>query len=143
MIKPDIFLEKTEQDSLREKLGAGNTISQALAKSAEYLEEGKGWAESFLESMPWLKDIAEAAEEFKVVAFVLKLSKRWLDTAHPYELGAVACTVAYQQAAPQRASAGLALGHRLWPSLESGQAGRAPHPQFAARRSGEFEHLRF
>jgi hypothetical protein len=76
MIHPNIFLEKTEQERLHGLLGQGNTISEGLAKTADYLAEGKGWAESLLCLAPWLQDVADAAEEFKVVAFLAKLGQR-------------------------------------------------------------------
>jgi hypothetical protein len=99
MISPNIFLEPAEQANLQTLLGQGQTISAGLAKSADYLAEGKGWAESLLCVAPWLQDVADAAEEFKVVAFIFKLGQRWLSTTNPYELGAVACTRAFQKAA--------------------------------------------
>jgi hypothetical protein len=37
MIHPNIFLEKTEQERLHGLLGQGNTISEGLAKTADYL----------------------------------------------------------------------------------------------------------
>jgi dsDNA-binding SOS-regulon protein len=96
----DVFLSKNEQENIRKMLGPAKTISEYLSKAAKYLKEGKGLAKSLAESAPWLKDVAEAAgAATPIVGFAVKLAEKWLEQTHPYELGAVACTLAYQDAA--------------------------------------------
>jgi hypothetical protein len=85
----DSFLSKTEQDRLRAQLGKLQTVSDYLASASDHLADGKGLAEAVVKAAPWLKD----------VAFLAKLGQRWAGTTDPYELGAAACTIAYQQAA--------------------------------------------
>jgi dsDNA-binding SOS-regulon protein len=96
----DVFLSKNEQENIRKMLGPAKTVSEYLGKAAKYLKEGKGLAKSLAESAPWLKDVAEAAgAATPVIGFAMKLAEKWLEQTHPYELGAVACTLAYQDAA--------------------------------------------
>jgi hypothetical protein len=96
----DVFLSKNEQEKIRKMLGPVKTVSEYLDKAARYLKEGKGLAKSLAESAPWLKDVAEAAgAATPVVGVALKLAEKWLEKTHPYELGAVVCTLAYQDAA--------------------------------------------
>jgi hypothetical protein len=96
----DVFLSKNEQENIRKMLGPVKTVSEYLGKAAKYLKEGKDLAKSLAESAPWLKDVAEAAgAATPVVGVALKLAEKWLEQTHPYELGAVACTLAYQDAA--------------------------------------------
>jgi hypothetical protein len=81
-------------------LGPVKTISEYLGKAAKYLKEGKDLAKSLTESAPWLKDVAEAAgAAVPIISVAVKLAEKWLEQTHPYELGAVACTLAYQDAA--------------------------------------------
>src|SRR6266508_4620564 len=81
-------------------LGPVKTVSEYLGKAAKYLKEGKDLAKSLVESAPWLKDVAEAAgAATPIVGVAVKLAEKWLEQTHPYELGAVACTLAYQDAA--------------------------------------------
>src|SRR5262247_291327 len=81
-------------------LGPVKTVSEYLGKAAKYLKEGKDLAKSLVESAPWLKDVAEAAgAATPIIGFAVKLAEKWLEQTHPYELGAVACTLAYQEAA--------------------------------------------
>jgi len=96
----DIFLSKNEQENIRKMLGPVKTVSEYLGKAAKYLKEGKDLAKSLVESAPWLKDVAEAAgAATPIVGVAVKLAEKWLEQTHPYELGAVACTLAYQDAA--------------------------------------------
>ncbi|MGH9753699.1 MAG: pentapeptide repeat-containing protein [Blastocatellia bacterium] len=96
----DIFLSKNEQENIRKMLGPVKTVSEYLGKAAKYLKEGKGLAKSLAESAPWLKDVAEAtAAATPIIGVAVKLAEKWLERTHPYELGAVACTLAYQDAA--------------------------------------------
>ncbi|HZF38185.1 MAG TPA: hypothetical protein VE715_05150, partial [Blastocatellia bacterium] len=96
----DIFLGKNEQENIRKMLGPVKTVSEYLGKAAKYLKEGKGLAKSLAESAPWLKDVAEAAgAATPIVSVAVKLAEKWLEQTHPYELGAVVCTLAYQDAA--------------------------------------------
>jgi dsDNA-binding SOS-regulon protein len=96
----DVFLSKNEQENIRKMLGPAKTVSEYLGKAAKYLKEGKGLAKSLAESAPWLKDVAEAAgAATPIIGFAMKLAEKWLEQTHPYELGAVACTLAYQDAA--------------------------------------------
>src|SRR5262245_3042256 len=98
----DVFLSKNEQENIRKMLGPVKTVSEYLGKAAKYLKEGKGLAKSLAESAPWLKDLAEAAgAAAPVVGVAIKLAEKWLEQTHPYELGAVACTLAYQDAATE------------------------------------------
>src|SRR5262249_30145067 len=93
-------LSKNEQENIRKMLGPVKTVSEYLGKTAKYLKEGKDLAKSLVESAPWLKDVAEAAgAATPIVGVAVKLAEKWLAQAHPYELGAVACTLAYQDAA--------------------------------------------
>src|SRR5262245_31841944 len=81
-------------------LGPVKTVSEYLGKAAKYLKEGKDLAKSLVESAPWLKDVAEAAgAATPIIGVAVKLAEKWLEQTHPYELGAVACTLAYQDAA--------------------------------------------
>lgn len=96
----DVFLSKNEQENIRKMLGPAKTVSEYLGKAAKYLKEGKGLAKSLAESAPWLKEVAEAAgAATPVIGVAMKLAEKWLEQTHPYELGAVACTLAYQDAA--------------------------------------------
>jgi pentapeptide repeat protein len=96
----DVFLSKNEQENIRKMLGPAKTVSEYLGKAAKYLKEGKGLAKSLAESAPWLKDVAEAAgAATPIIGFAMKLAEKWLEQTHPYELGAVACTLVYQDAA--------------------------------------------
>jgi len=96
----DVFLSKNEQENIRKMLGPVKTVSEYLGKAAKYLKEGKDLAKSLVESAPWLKDVAEAAGvATPVIGVAVKLAEKWLEQTHPYELGAVACTLAYQDAA--------------------------------------------
>jgi len=96
----DVFLSKNEQENIRKMLGPAKTVSEYVGKAAKYLKEGKGLAKSLAESAPWLKDVAEAAgAATPIIGFAVKLAEKWLEQTHPYELGAVACTLAYQDAA--------------------------------------------
>ncbi|HEY8460743.1 MAG TPA: hypothetical protein VIM99_10205, partial [Blastocatellia bacterium] len=96
----DIFLSKNEQENIRKMLGPVKTVSDYASKAAKYLKEGKGLAKSLAESAPWLKDAAEAAGAVvPIIGVAVKLAEKWLEQTHPYELGAVACTLAYQDAA--------------------------------------------
>jgi len=96
----DVLLSKNEQENIRKMLGPVKTVSEYLGKAAKYLKEGKGLAKSLAESAPWLKDVAEAAgAAAPVIGVALKLAEKWLEQTHPYELGAVVCTLAYQDAA--------------------------------------------
>jgi hypothetical protein len=96
----DVFLSKNEQENIRKMLGPVKTVSEYLGKAAKYLKEGKDLAKSLAESAPWLKDVAEAAgATTPIVNFAVKLAEKWLEQTHPYELGAVVCTLAYQDAA--------------------------------------------
>ena len=91
----DVFLSKNEQENIRKMLGPAKTVSEYLGKAAKYLKEGKGLAKSLAESAPWLKDVAEAAgAATPIIGFAVKLAEKWLEQTHPYELGAVACTLA-------------------------------------------------
>lgn len=95
----NIFLDKNEQHNIRKMLGPAKTISEYLGKAAEYLKEGKDLAQSLLESAPWIKDVAEGVgSAVPIVNVAVKLAEKWLEQTSPYELGAVACTLAYQQA---------------------------------------------
>src|SRR5262249_61851900 len=88
-------------------LGPAKTVSEYLSKAAKYLKESKGLAKSLAEFAPWLKDVAEAAgAATPIVGFAMKLAEKWLEQTHPYELGAVACTLAYQDAAREAVEAG-------------------------------------
>jgi hypothetical protein len=94
-----IFLSPTEQDRIRTLLGAVKPINEFLSSAVEKLQDGKGWAESLTAAAPWLKDVAEAAgTAIPIVGAAVKLFSKWLEQTHPFELGAVACTLAYQQA---------------------------------------------
>jgi hypothetical protein len=99
----DIFLSKNEQENIRKMLGPVKTVSEYLGRAAKYLKEGKDLAKSLAESAPWLKDVAEVAgaagAATPIVGAAVKLAEKWLEQTHPYELGAVACTLAYQDAA--------------------------------------------
>jgi hypothetical protein len=96
----DVFLSKNEQETIRKMLGPVKTVSEYLGKAAKYLKEGKDLAKSLVESAPWIKDVAEAAgAATPIVGVAVKLAEKWLEQTHPYELGAVACTLAYQDAA--------------------------------------------
>jgi hypothetical protein len=96
----DVFLSKNEQENIRKMLGPVKTVSEYLGKAAKYIKEGKGLAKSLAESAPWLKDVAEAAgAATPIIGVAVKLTEKWLEQTHPYELGAVACTLAYQDAA--------------------------------------------
>jgi len=96
----DVFLSKNEQENIRKMLGPVKTVSEYLGKAAKYLKEGKDLAKSLVESAPWIKDVAEAAgAATPIVGVAVKLAEKWLEQTHPYELGAVACTLAYQDAA--------------------------------------------
>jgi len=96
----DIFLSKNEQANIRKMLGPVKTVSEYLGKAAKYLKEGKDLAKSLNESAPWLKDVAEAVgSATPIIGAAVKLAEKWLEQTHPYELGAVACTLAYQDAA--------------------------------------------
>lgn len=96
----DIFLIKNEQENIRKMLGPVKTVSEYVSKAAKYLKEGKDLAKSLTESASWLKDVAEAAgAATPIVGAAVKLAEKWLEQTHPYELGAVACTLAYQDAA--------------------------------------------
>lgn len=94
------LLSRTEQDRIRNLLGAVKPINEFLSSAAEKIKDGKGWAESLAAAAPWLKDVAEAAgTAIPIVGAAIKLLDKWLGQTHPFELGAVACTLAYQQAA--------------------------------------------
>jgi hypothetical protein len=96
----DIFLSRNEQENIRKMLGPVKTVSEYAGKAAKYLKEGKDLAKSLTESASWLKDVAEAAgAATPIVGAAMKLAEKWLEQTHPYELGAVACTLAYQDAA--------------------------------------------
>jgi hypothetical protein len=96
----DVFLSKNEQENIRKMLGPVKTVSEYLGKASKYLKEGKDLAKSLIESAPWIKDMAEAAgAATPIVGVAVKLAEKWLEQTHPYELGAVACTLAYQDAA--------------------------------------------
>ena len=96
----DIFLSKSEQENIRKMLGPVKNISEYLANAAKFLKEGKDLATSLNESAPWLKDVAEAVgAATPIIDAAVKLAEKWLQQTHPYELGAVACTLAYQDAA--------------------------------------------
>src|SRR5215510_8732016 len=96
----DVFLSKNEQENIRKMLAPASTVSEYLGKAAKYLKEGKGLAKSLAESAPWLKDVAEAAgAATPIVGVAVKLAEKWLEQTDPYELGAVACTLAYQDPA--------------------------------------------
>lgn len=100
----DIFLKQTEQDRLRKLFDEKKVkpITDFLSKAVEQVKDGKGWAESFLAAAPWMKDIAEAVgDALPFVGAAVKLIEKWLEQTHPFELGAVACTLAYQQAVKQ------------------------------------------
>jgi uncharacterized protein YjbI with pentapeptide repeats len=111
----DVFLSKNEQENIRKMLGPVKTVSEYLGKAAKYLKEGKDLAKSLVESAPWLKDVAEAAgAATPVVGVAVKLAEKWLEQTHPYELGAVACTLAYQDAAREAVEQAWtsAVGHQ-------------------------------
>lgn len=96
----DVFLSKNEQENIRKMLGPVKTISEYLGKAAKYLKEGKDLAKSLAESAPWLKEVAGAVgAATPIIGVAVKLAEKWLEQTHPYELGAVACTLAYQDAA--------------------------------------------
>ncbi|HRI67275.1 MAG TPA: pentapeptide repeat-containing protein, partial [Polyangium sp.] len=97
----DIFLSKPEQERLRTLLEKTGTVSDYLAKAAEYISKGQGLAEAINKAAPWLKDIAESASEaFPIVKFIASLGEKWLPRAtHPADVGAVACTLVYQKLA--------------------------------------------
>lgn len=111
----DIFLSKNEQENIRKMLGPVKTVSEYLGKAAKYLKEGKSLAKSLAESAPWLKDVAEAVgAATPIIGAAVKLAEKWLEQTHPYELGAVACTLAYQDAAREAVEQvwTSALGHQ-------------------------------
>jgi hypothetical protein len=94
-----IFLSPTEQDRIRTLLGAVKPINEFLSSAVEKIEDGKGWAESLTAAAPWLKDVAEAAgTAIPVVGAAVKLLNKWVGQTQPFELGAVVCTLAYQNA---------------------------------------------
>ncbi len=99
----DIFLSKSEQENVRKLLSHTGTVTDYLSKAADYVKDGKGWAEALTAAAPRLKDVAESASDaFPVVKFVVSLGAKWLPQAtHPTELGAVACTIVYQKLADQ------------------------------------------
>ncbi len=104
----DIFLKPTEQDRLRKLFDEKKVkpITDFLSKAVEQVKDGKGWAESFLAAAPWMaektKDVAEAVGvALPFVGAAVKLIEKWLEQTHPFELGAVACTLAYQSAVKQ------------------------------------------
>ncbi len=91
----DIILSPKEQHKIRKLLGEVKTISEYLGDAAELLKGGKGW---LAEAAPWLADVGE---EVPILKVAVKLGEKWLAETHPFELGAVACTLAWQQAAAQ------------------------------------------
>lgn len=96
----DLVLTQNEQHKIRKLLGEVKPIAEFLGKAAEKLKDGKGWIQSLTEAEPWLKDVAGGiAGAVPMVNVAVKLIGKWLEQTHPFELGAVACTLAYQQAA--------------------------------------------
>lgn len=109
----DIVLSSREQEQIRTLLGPGKSISEWIGKAAEFLQNGKHFASALLESMPWLRDAAEiAGGTVPVVGAALQLTANWLEQTSPYELGAVACTLAYQEAVRETVGA-------VWTRAES------------------------
>ncbi len=101
ILNPDIFLSKREQDAIRKGLGHAGTISEYFSKAAEYLEEGKaGWSDALLKAAPWLTVVApKAGAVAGAVGIAAKLFDKWTAPKKPYELGAIACTLAWREAA--------------------------------------------
>ncbi|MGE0881944.1 MAG: pentapeptide repeat-containing protein [Blastocatellales bacterium] len=96
----DIFLTQTEQDRLRKLFDEKKVkpITDFLSKAVEQVKDGKGWAESFLAAAPWMADIAEAVgTALPIIGAAVKLIEKWLEP-ELWELGAIACTLAYQSA---------------------------------------------
>jgi hypothetical protein len=89
----DIILNPKEQHKIRKLLGEVKTITEYLGDAAELLKGGKDWLG---EAGPWLKAVGE---EVPILKVAVKLGEKWLAETHPFELGAVACTLAWQQAA--------------------------------------------
>ncbi len=95
----DIVLSRDEQEKVRKLLGNVKPISEFLGNAAKQLKDGKGWTTALTEAAPWLKDAAEAVgSAVPIVNAAVKLTEKWLEQTHPFELGAVACTLAYQKA---------------------------------------------
>ncbi|MEP7337136.1 MAG: hypothetical protein ABI977_05280, partial [Acidobacteriota bacterium] len=98
----DVFLTRTEQERIRKLLDEKKvkTVTDFLSQAVKQIKDGKGWAESIAAAAPWLTDAAEiVGAGLPFVGAAAKLVSKWLEQTHPFELGAVACTLAYQQAA--------------------------------------------
>jgi hypothetical protein len=89
----DIILGPNEQNKIRKLLGEVKTLSDYLGDAAELAKGGTDWLGV---AAPWLKEIGE---EVPILKVAVKLGEKWLAETHPFELGAVACTLAYQQSA--------------------------------------------
>ncbi len=94
----ELILSRERQQLLRGKLGQENTLTETLAGTADFLAEGQGWVAALTEAAPFLKDLGDAADEFKIVAAARKLAHRWAGNTDPYDLGALALTLGYQRA---------------------------------------------
>ncbi|HEX5081774.1 MAG TPA: hypothetical protein VFY40_07005 [Blastocatellia bacterium] len=96
----DIFLNKNDWENIRKLLSPAPTVSEYLGKAARYLNKSKDLAKSLAESAPWFKNAAKATvATAPIVNYARKLAGKWSRQPHPYELGAVACTLAYEDAA--------------------------------------------
>ncbi len=92
-----LILSPAQHRGLQERLGRENTFIETMAATADLLAEGKEWLTALNEAAPLFKDILDAAGEFKIVAAAQKLLKRLTGSTNPYELGAVALTLAYRK----------------------------------------------
>lgn len=121
--KYDIILSQNEQHSIRKLLGEAKTITEYLSDAADLLKGDSDWLKALTAAAPWLKDIGE---EVPILKIAIKLLDKWLSQTHPYELGAVACTLAYQQAVAKAIE-------KHWTSAISYQAAKKMDDQAAKR----------
>ncbi|HKX31816.1 MAG TPA: pentapeptide repeat-containing protein [Blastocatellia bacterium] len=91
----DIFLSSQEQEQIRHLLGRIGTISEYFRKTLSLFKDRRDLPQSLLEAAPWLMETTTG------VGVAARLVVDWMTPKQPYEVGAVACTLAYQEATRQ------------------------------------------
>src|SRR5262245_61758896 len=94
----DIFLSTSEQEQIRHLLGRVGTISEYFRRTRSRFKDRRDLSQSLLEAAQWLPGPEDAPPGVGVAA---RLVVDWSTPKQPYEVGAVACTLAYQEATRQ------------------------------------------
>lgn len=119
----NIWLNPVSQERIRKLFTDLKPVGEFLTDAVDKLkeDESKGWAAAVVAASPWLHDAAEAvAEEIPFIRATLKLFKKWLEVDNPYEIGTIACTLAYQQSVRQaiEAVSVSVISYRQAPKIE-------------------------